>query len=160
MGAHDNLATFSDAQAITAAAYSTNFVDMEVVSPQVGVGGDVWLCIQTVVANTANPTDTVGIELLCSATNDATNVSGTIRCVMTMGNATTAIEVVQSDGRYTPAGSFVYRGTLPYECNLRYVQLYYNNTTSVGTQSFDAWLQAMPPKSDHGQVYVSGVGNP
>ena len=158
MGAHSNLGVFSDAQEISAAGYSTNFIDMAVTTPQIGVGKPLYLCIRTAVAPT-EAADTISIELQCSATNDGSNLDGTVKTVMMIADAAGS-EITVSDARFATAGAWIYRGTIPYECNLRYVQLYYNNSTSTGTCTYDAWLDDKP-QSDFGvQVTDSPVGNP
>lgn len=157
---HENLGIFSDAQAIAAPAYSTNFIDLGVTKPQIGVGQHApWLCIKTNTAPT-QAADTLSIELRMSATNDATNLNGTINYVMMPLCGAAGAEVLASDARLATAGAWIFRGQLPYEVNLRYIQLYYNNTTSNGTFTIDAWLEDGPPSDFGNQVLTSPVGNP
>lgn len=154
MGAYDTLFSLSDAQAVTAAAASTNYIDMEVVKSNIGVGGDVFICVKT---NTT-PTDlgdTLSVELQCDS---GTNFS-TPKVWMLLSGAVGA-ELTVTDARTATGGSWIYRGTIPYECDERYVRLYYNNTTSNGTITLDAWLQTMPPLGGRNQVYLSNVSNP
>lgn len=165
MGAHSNLGVFSDAQSIAAAGYSTNFIDLGVVKSKIGVGKPIYLCIRTNTAPT-QAEDTLSIELRCSATNDATNLNGTENVVCMPLAAAAAAEVLASDARLATAGKYIFRGTIPYECNLRYAQLYYNNTVSTGVFVIDAWLSEGPPSDHDGvgtsidQVVNSNVGNP
>lgn len=160
MGAHDNLGVYSDAQAITDAAYSTNFIDHGVTKPQLGVGSKrPVLCIRTNTAPT-QAADTLSIELRKSATNDGTNLNGTVTTVNMPLVGAAGAEVVASDARLATAGAWICRLPLPFELDQRYSQLYYNNTTSNGTFVVDAWLE-YEPASDHGvQVIASPVGNP
>ncbi len=166
MGAHEILGVFSDAQQISAPAYSSNFIDLGVTVPKIGVGqNSPFLCIRTAVAAGAG-TDSFSIEVRCSATNDATNLNGTVKTVFMplagVANAGGGVnEVLGSDARLAVAGAWVYRGQLPYELDLRYVQLYYNNTVTAGTWSVDAWLSDGPNSTFRGsQVLFSTVGNP
>jgi len=154
MGAYDELFDLSDAQEITADAASTNYIDMEVVKSQLGVGGDVWLCIRTNTAPT-DAADTIAIQLECDD-NSSFSSSKNVLTICTLDTT----EITVSDARFATAGAWIYRATLPYECDERYVRLYYENTTSNGTITLDAWLQTFPPKSDRTQVFSSPVGNP
>ncbi len=162
---HENLGIFSDAQAISAAAYSTNFIDLGLTPSvkfknQIGVGQhSPYLCIRTAVAPTGTA-DSLSIELRMSDTNDATNLNGTVKVVFMPLALATGAEVVQTDARLATAGAWIYRAPLPYETTLRYLQLYYNNTTTVGVFTIDAWLEDGPP-SDRGiQRLSSPVSNP
>lgn len=157
MGAFSNLGEFSDAQAITAAAASTNIIDMATTRQQVGVGVPIYLCVRT---NTA-PTD-AGDSLSIELQNDSVSNFASPRVWMVLCGAAGA-ELTVTDARLATAGAWIYRGVLPYECSERYTRLYYNNTTSNGTLTLDAWLSVQPPQSDIGQnaqIWVSPVGNP
>lgn len=156
MGAHTNLGVFSDAQGITAAAASTDYLDLATTRQQIGVGVPIYLCIRTNIAPT-DPGDTISIELQ----NDGDSAFGTPTYWMVLCGAAGA-ELTVTDARLATAGAWIYRGPLPYECSERYLRLYYNNTTSNGTITLDAWLDLLP-QSDFGanaQVWVSPVGNP
>jgi hypothetical protein len=165
MGAHDNLGVFSDAQSITAAGYSTKFIDMGVASPKLGVGAHApMLCIKTNTAPT-QATDTLSIEVRMSATvtadTDGGTLNGTIKYVFMPLCGAAGAEVLASDARLATAGSWIWRAALPYELNLRYVQLYYNNTVTNGAFVIDAWLEDAAPSDFRGsQVLTSPVGNP
>jgi len=166
MGLYSNLGVFSDAQAISADdTASTKFIDMAAVKPGLGVGTHApMLCIRTSVAPT-NASDTLSIELQCSATVDADTdggvLNGTIKVVMMPLVGANGAEVVASDARLATAGAWIYRGTIPYELNLRYAQLMYRNTTSNGVFTIDAWLSDGAESDFRGsQVLTSPVGNP
>lgn len=162
MGAHDNLAVFSDAQAISAAAASTNYIDMGVTKPKIGIGARApLLCIRTNAAPT-DANDTISIELQC----DSVSNFASPKIVMKIGGADAAELVVGTDARLSAAGAWVYRGVLPYECDERYVRLYYRNGVSNGVVTLDAWLEFAPGSDNNGvgtavdQVINSPVGNP
>ena len=153
-----NLGQFSDAQAITEDAASDYYIDLATTRQQIGVGVPIYLCIKTNTAPTQSG-DTISIDLQ----NDSgtTFNSSSLRHWLVLCGAEGA-ELAVTDSRLDAAGDWIYRGTLPYECNLRYVRLYYENTTSTGTITIDAFLSLLPP-SDIGasaQVWVSPVGNP
>ena len=166
MGAYDILGVFSDNENIAAAAYSENFIDLGVTSPKIGVGQHApYLCIRTAVAATS--TDSFSIELRASATNDGTDLDGTVKTIMMplagVANAGSGVnEVLGSDARLSAAGAWIYRGPIPYETDLRYLQLYYNNTITDGnTWYVDAWLSDGPNSTFRGsQVLFSTVGQP
>ena len=166
MGAYSNLGDFSESQEISAAAFSSNFIDMAVAVPKIGVGQHApYLCIRTAVAPT-DTSDSLSIELLCSATNDGTDLNGTVKSAgMVLAGVTNAgsgvNEVIGTDARLLTAGAWIYRGQLPYGVDLRYVQLYYNQTITSGVFTIDAWLSD-GPASDfrNSQVLFSDVGQP
>ena len=156
MGAFDILAQFEDAGTVGDNAASTNIVDLEAVNSQIGVGGDIWLCIRTNTATTDNA-DTISIELQ----NDADAAFSDATVIFAI-NATDTTELTMAAGtKFATNGAWIFRGTLPYECNERYLRLYYRSSTSNGSVVLDAWLQASPPPSDRNvQVIQSNVGNP
>ncbi len=169
MGAHSNLGVFEDSSVttggVTQARFSTNFIDLGVTVPKIGVGQHApYLCIRTASAPT-DTNDSLSIELLCSATNGGTNLSGTIKSVgMPLAGVTNnsgVNEILATDERLLTAGSWMVRQQLPYDLDLRYVQLYYNNTISGGRFLFDAWLSDGPASDFRGsQVINSNVGQP
>lgn len=159
MAAISNLGVLSDAQAITAPAASTNHIDMVAVRNQIGAGKPVYLCIRTSVAPT-QPADTLSIEF---RHDDAAAMATPTVLFMPLCGAAGA-EILASDARLATAGAWIYRATIPHECTQRHVDLYYNNTTSTGTFTIDAWLDT-DPQSDWGgdkggQILESPVGNP
>lgn len=156
MGAHSNLGVFSNAQVITAAVRSENYIDMVAVRSQVGVGKPIYLCIRTSAVPAGGTVDSLSIELRQDAHDDMASPDVVCMPLALAGGA----EVVQTDARLATAGAWIYRGSLPYECDKRYVDLYYNNTTQVGTFTIDAWLDTEPPSDFGVQVLESPVGNP
>ena len=169
MGAHEVLGVLhTKATLITAGGeYSVNFIDLAQTVPKIGVGQHApYLCIRTAIAPTA-PTDTLSIELRVSATNDGTDLNGTVKTVMmpladiALDGAAGVNEVLASDARLATAGAWVYRGQLPYGVNLRYMQLYFNQATHAGDIALDAWLEDAPASDFRGsQVIKSNVGQP
>ncbi len=167
MGAHENLGVLQlAATVISAARFSTNFIDMAAVKPQLGVGQHApHLCIRTAVAPT-DAADSLSIEILNSATNDGTDLDGTVKSVgMALAGVTNAgsgvNEVIATDERLATAGEWIYRAPLPYGLDLRYLQLYFNNTISNGQFAIDAWLEDVPASDFRGaQVLFSNVGQP
>ena len=160
MGAFDNLGRLCESQAVAATnTWSTNFIDLVDTVSQVGVGTPVWLNIRVAVAPT-DAGDTCAIQAQMSATNDGTNLSGTIKNLFTLCDDALA-ELAVTDARLTPAGAWTLRMPLPMEATLRYLQLKFIQGTSNGTQTYDAWLSATPPDSDRGvEILVSPVGQP
>jgi hypothetical protein len=159
MGAHSNLGVFSDAQEITAAAASTNTINMAQVNTIIGAGRSPFLCIRTAVAPT-NTADTLSIEVqgdVDDGSGDASGSWATIYFMPLCGSA--GAEVAGTDARLLTAGAWIWRCRLPHEITKRHLRLYYNNTTSNGTFTIDAWLEDEAP-SDRNQVAVSPVGQP
>lgn len=157
MGAFPNIGNFSDAQAISAAAASTDYVDLAVARSGIGVGTPVFLCIRTAVAPT-QATDTLSIEV---QQDDNTSFTTPQTVFMPLVGAVGA-EVLASDARLATAGKWIWRAPLPYEIVERYLRLYYNNTVTVGVFTLDAWLD-LGPQTDLGvnaQVWKSNIGNP
>ena len=167
MGAHEILGVLQlSATTITVARFSTNFIDMAVVKPQLGVGQhSPHLCIKTAVAPT-DAADSLSIEILCSATNDGSDLNGTVKSVgMALAGVTNAgsgvNEVIATDARLATAGEWIHRSPLPYGLDLRYLQLYFNNTISGGAFAIDAWLEDVPASDFRGaQILFSNVGQP
>lgn len=159
MGAFTNLGEYSDSEVIAAAGYSENFIDHAKTTPQIGVGKRLMLCIRTDVAPT-DAGDSLGIELRASATNDGTDLNGTVKTVFSPLAGNAATEVAATDDRLALAGAWILRIPLPYELDLRYSQLYYNNTTSNGQFQVSAWLEDRAPSDTDKQVVQSPVGQP
>ena len=147
-----------DAQAISATnTWSTGFFDMALANNGYGIASNLHLCIRVAVAPT-DTADTCAIQVQTSATNDATNLTGTIVNLYTIIDDAAA-EYTVSNARFATAGAWVIRMPLPYEWTLRYLQLKFLQTTSNGTQTYDAWVEQAP--QDYGtQVIDSPVGTP
>lgn len=170
MGMHENLGVFEDSSVTTtgiaATRASTNYIDMVAVKSKMGVGAHPpMLCIRTAAAP-SDATDTLSIELQCH--EDASFGAGTpattedyTKVFMLLSGPAGAELHADVDSRLKTAGAWIYRGPLPYECDERYVQLYYNNTASSGRFLIDAWLEDGAPSDFRGsQVLTSPVGNP
>jgi len=139
---------------------------MGVTKPQLGVGQHApYLCIRTAVAPTV-ATDTLSIELQCH--EDSSFGAGTptttedyTKVWTLLGGPAGAELHADVDSRLTTAGAWIYRGPLPYECDERYVRLYYNQTATDGVFTIDAWLSDGPPSDFRGaQVLFSDVTTP
>jgi len=166
MGAYSNLGDFSTAQAISQAVESEYYLDMVDVKSQMNVGSHApFLCIRTAVAPTVT-TDTLSIELQCH--EDASFGAGTpattfdyTKVWTILGGPAGAELHADVDLRLTVAGAWIYRGQMPYECDERYVRLYYNQTATDGVFTIDAWLSDGPPSDFRGSQKInSNVGNP
>ena len=148
MGAFSNLGEFSDAQALVASAASTNTIDLATTRQQIGVGVPIYICIRVAAAFTDATSYAFQLE------NDST-VAFTSAVVFPLRAAIVIASLT--------AGTWVYRGTIPYECSERHIRLYYTEAGSTETAgTIDAWLDTKPP-SDIGanaQVWASPVGNP
>lgn len=164
MGAHENLGVFSDAQVIAAAAASTNTIDLDQPNaPRIGVGDHApYLCIRVAVPNTAEPADTISIELQADDDDGSGDPTGTwTHVVMSPLVGPAGAEVVVTDARLATAGAWIFRGQLPYDIPYRHIRLYYNNTTSDDDIHIDAWLEDGPASDFRGsQVIKSDVGQP
>ncbi len=168
MGAYSNLGQFTadGGDSISAAGFSDNFIDLAQTTPKIGVGQHApYLCIRTNTAPTVSA-DSLSIELQSSATNNLTDISGSIRTIMMplagVVNAGSGVnEVIATDERLSTAGAWIFRGQLPYEIKYRYLQLYFNQTITGGTFIIDAWLEDGPASDFRGsQVIHSDVGQP
>ncbi len=165
MGAYSNLGDLSTAQVISGAAYSEFMLDLVNTIPKLGVGQHApFLCIR-VNTDPTNSSDSLSIELLCSATESGGSLSATIKSAgMVLAGVTNASgvnEVIATDARLATAGAWIFQGQLPYGLNLRYMQLYYNNSISGGQMVIDAWLNDGPASEFRGsQIINSNVGNP
>lgn len=167
MGAHDilGLLTADGGDVIAAAGYSDNFIDLVEAIPKIGVGQhSPMLCIRSVLGSGAD-SDSLSIELRVSATNDGTDLDGTPKTVMMplagIASGAGENEVLGSDARLKTAGEWIFRGQLPYGVNLRYMQLYFNNSTSAQTFKIEAWLEDAAASDFRGsQVLFSGVSQP
>ena len=174
MGMHDNLGVFQDAaDVIDAAGYSTKFIDIgslisdgasKALPSDLGVGAHApMLCIR-MATTSGTAADTISIELRQSDTvtadTDAATLNGTVTTVF-MPFCTAAGAEVRADNARAITGAWMFRGSLPYEVNQRYIQLYFNNTATTGHFHLDAWLEDGAKSTFRGsQVIVSPVGNP
>lgn len=168
MGAYSNLGDFCTNQEVSGDAYSEFMIDMDAVKNKIGVGQhSPFLCIRMNQAKDANTSDTLSIELRCSAAETGGSLTGaTTKTVMMplagLANAGGNVnEVDGTDDRLAKAGAWIFRGQLPYGVNLRYVQLWFNNNVASGHFHIDAWLSDGPPSDfRQSQKIKSDVGNP
>ena len=168
MGAFDILGylTADGGDTISAAAYSDNFIDLVELVPKIGVGQhSPQLAIRT-VSDAGAASDSLSIEVRVSATNDGTDLNGTVKTVFMplagVANAGSGVnEVLGSDARLKLAGAWIFRGALPQGVDLRYLQLYFNNTVSASTFKIEAWLENVVASTFRAsQVLFSPVGQP
>ena len=154
----EKIAILSDAQAISANdTWSEEFFDMGSADNGYAINGNLYLIIRVNTAPT-DTGDTCAIQVQCSATNDGTNLTGTIKNLFTVCDDGLA-ELAVTDDRLSTAGADVITIPLPYQTDLRYVQLNYLQGTSNGTQTYDAFVGYGPDY--HGeQVTESNVGTP
>ena len=149
----EKLAVLSDAQAITSDTASSNYFDMATAGHGYGISQNLVLCIRTNTAPT-DAADTIAIELQTDASSSF-NTGPTVVFSICLADTT---EITVDDERFATAGEWIYRGALPYDLD-RYVRLYYENSTSNGTITLDAWIEQAP--QEYGtQVITSPVGTP
>ena len=105
--------------AITGDEWSPNIIDTEVTAPHLTNNDEIVLWIKTAVAADHTSGDEVYEFILrCSATNDATNLDGTV-----YNKVSTGIRD-GDDVELATAGNLIFRCSLPYNVNLRYWQLF------------------------------------
>ena len=158
MGASDILHYFTardTGDAVTAGSTaSSNIVDTGRTGdaiPQIGVGQlPLTLVIRTVVAGGGS--GNINFILRKSATQSGGAINGTIVQIL----ATPV--VAQNDARLATAGAFVIRVGLPYEADLRYLDVLAVLSGSA-TITYEARI-AEAPSDKHTQVIESNVGNP
>lgn len=139
----DKLGLFSDAQAVTADAVSTNVVDLGNVTPkrQVGAGHRLWVVFSIGVAadfTTGDETYTFRFD-----TSAAAN----------MGTPTTLVSRTIVAGTLVAGYQFAF--AVPQEGLLRYVSTYYDVGGTTPTVTVTAWLTDEEPP-EH-SVYASGT---
>lgn len=112
--------------AITGDEWSPCFIDTEVAAPKLTENDEIVLWIKTAVAADHTTGDEVYEFILrCSATNDATNLNGTIYNKLSTGIRD------GDDVECATVGALIFRCSLPYAVNLRYWQLFCE--TGAGT---------------------------
>jgi hypothetical protein len=136
---------FSDAQAITADADSTNVVDFSNTDLEMGAGEPIWLNVRV------GPTDFAGgtsLEVsLYSHTATTSLNSGTLLWQSGV--------IVQAS---LTAGTWITRIPLPYNCDEnRYLGVYYNDSGAFTAGTINAWLDHGPQSSYDTQVTTSNI---
>lgn len=142
----DGQTTFSDAQAVTSAAASTNIIDLSA-ARQMGVGQDLWVALVVTTALTdSSSNSTVAVTL---ETDDAAAFS----------SATTAQTLFTIAA--TAAAGTVYKARLnAFATAERYARLYY--TPANGNLSAGAWDAMIVTDVDLQTIYAKGytITNP
>jgi len=155
MGAHSTVGVFSDSQALTESAASTNTIDMAVTNPQFGVGHPIHLCIRTeVAAGGTTPTFIIALQVA-----DDVNFAGADLKTLWAICDVDGSPLAGTDARFATAGKWILRQPLPYEVAQRHMRLYYTLAGTSPTLTVGAWLEDIP-QSDRVQVAISPVGNP
>lgn len=124
----DAQATFSSAQAVTAAAASTNYMDLQAIG-DLGMGEPIWLIVACVVAMTDSGSDsTLAVTI---ETDDNTSFS-----------SATSVATVGTFAATSAAGTRLAPYRIAAEAVVeRYMRLYYTPANgNLSTGSFDAFL--------------------
>ena len=170
MGAHEVLGILENSSVtttgVTASRESTDIINLAEVTSKISVGQHApFLCIRTAAAPSVGTAE-LSIELRCHeddsfGAGSPTSTEDYARAWMIFAGPTGAELHADVDSRLKTAGAWIYRAPLPFECNERYISLYYNNSASGGRFLFDAWLSDGPPSDFRGsQVLFSNVGQP
>ena len=120
-----------DAQAITATDRSEGQIDLGAANLQVGAGTPLYLNIRTNTGFTSS-SETIIIDLY---THDA-SMSETTGTKILEVKASTAV----SASPYATAGTWVFRGIIPYEALMQFVALRFTCSATPATGKFDAWI--------------------
>lgn len=119
---------FSDAQAITSSAASTNLIDLGVANRNLGVGQPVYVVVQCDVAMTdasSNSTVAVTIEQDTAAAF----------------SSATAVQTIGTFAAVSAVGTRIFAAIQPDAITERYIRVYYNVANGVlTTGSFTAYL--------------------
>jgi hypothetical protein len=145
MAIYDAMFEFSDEQAITADAQSTNVLDLQSADLNMGAGEPVYLNVRV------GPTDFAGgtsLKVSLYSHTAATSInSGT--------------EIISSGTILQAAltkGAWIMRVALPADFDRdRYIGLYYDDTGEFTAGSVNAWLDHGPQSDYHAQVATSNI---
>jgi len=140
MALYDALFEFSDEQAITADAQSTNVIDMQTGGLEMGAGEPIYLNVKV------GPDDFAGgtsLDVKLYSHSAASSIeSGTL--ILQTGTILQAA---------LTAGAWIIRVALPVNFDpARYVGLYYNDTDGFTSGAVNAWLDHGPQSSYDTQV--------
>jgi hypothetical protein len=144
MALFDALFEFSDAQAITGDAQSTNVLDMQAADLEMGAGEPIYLNVRVGTAFAG------GTSLIVSlyAHTAATNINSGTQILATGTILQAALT----------AGAWIIRVALPVDFDTaRYIGLYYDDTGAFTGGTIDAWLGHGPQSSYDTQVAVSNI---
>ncbi len=144
MALYDVMFEFSDAQAITTDANSTNVIDMQAADLEMGSGTPIWLNVRV---NTTFAGGTSLIVSLYAHTAASTIESGTQ--IIASGSFLQAA---------LTAGAWILRVPLPADFDTaRYVGLHYDDTGAFTAGAVDAWLDHGSQSSYDTQVSTSNI---
>jgi hypothetical protein len=144
MALFDVLFEFSDAQAITGDADSTDVVDFVNTDLEMGAGTPIWLNIQVETAFAG------GTSLECSLYSHTATTSLNSGTLLWQSGVIAQATLV--------AGYWITRIPLPYNCDEeRYLGVYYNDTGAFTAGTINAWLDHGPQSSSDTQVTTSNI---
>jgi hypothetical protein len=148
MAIFDAMLEFSDNQAITTDADSTNVVDFSNTDLEMGAGEPVWLNIRVGATDFDSAGDNGTLQFgLYSHTATTSLNSGTL-----LWQSSAIAEASLT------AGAWITRIPLPYNCDEnRYLGIYYNQTNTFTAGNVDAWLDHGPQSSYDTQVTTSNI---
>lgn len=151
----EQMGMLADAQAIAADGYVGYCIDLASAVGDPGVS-EVWLVGSTnVAADHTTGDEQYEFQVRVGTGTDGTDLNAGVITVLSTGT------IEGDDARVATAGKFWLRCTLPYEANLRYLQLYCNVTGTTPTITVDFSLSpSKPPSDDNRQVTNSPVGLP
>ena len=145
MAIFDAMFEFSDAQAITASAQSTNVIDMQAADLEMGAGNPVYLNVRV------GPDDFAGGTSLA-----VTLYAHTAATSIESGTAVIATGTILQAA--LTAGAWILRVALPVDFDTaRYVGLYYTDTGNFSAGAINAWLDHGPQSSYDTQVSPSNI---
>ena len=155
----EGIGEFSDAQAVTTSAASTNVLNIGLARHQYGADS-LWLWVRVNVAALFVGTESY---IFAFETDSEATFSTTPAAAVVVAD-TDGSAIVTADTESTPlktAGKLVYCSTLPYNANQQFGRWYYTTANTAGI-TVDAALGPERPTEDRSksQIYVSNVGNP
>ena len=153
----EQLGKMCDAESLAASdGYIGYCLDLARATGYLGNAPDVWLVISTnVAADYTTENETYELQLRKGTGTDGTDINAGAVIVLSTG------AMNGNDARLATAGKYVLRCSLPFEANLRYLQLYYAQTGTTPTWTIDASLSpTKPPTDDNIQVTQSPVAVP
>jgi len=127
----DQKLSLSDAQAITTTDRSEGEINLGAANIQIGAGTPLYLNVRTNTGFTSS-SETIAIDLY---THTASMSHSTGTKILEL-KAATAV----SASPYATAGTWVFRGIIPYEALMQYMALRYTCSATPAAGKFDAWI--------------------
>lgn len=144
MALFDALFEFSDAQAITTDAQSTNVLDMQAADLEMGAGEPIWLNVRVGTAFAGGTS--LAVSLYAHTATTSINSGTQIIATGTIAQASLT------------ANAWIIRVPLPVNFDEeRYIGLYYDDTGAFTAGTVDAWLDHGPQSSYDTQVTTSNI---